>query len=38
MRIKGKEYRILKTYLDSYLVVSEIGFDTRTIPKLEIVK
>lgn len=38
MKIKGKEYRVLKTYIDSFLVISEFVFDYKVIPKLKIIK
>jgi len=38
MKISGKDYRILKTYSDSFLVISEIGFEYKVIPKLQIIK
>lgn len=37
LRIGKRGYRIIKEYLDSYLAVSEIGFDLKIIPKLKVI-
>ena len=37
-RIKGESYRVLIEYCDSYLAVSEIGFDYKVIPRLVRIK
>ena len=37
-KISKKGYRIVKEYLDSYLAVSEIGFDFKIIPKLKVIR
>lgn len=38
MKLKGKSYRIIKEFNDSFLVISEIGFIFKTIPKLVRIK
>lgn len=37
-RIKGESYRVIKEYCDSYLTVSEIGFNYKMIPRLVRIK
>lgn len=37
-RIKGENYRVLKEYYDSYLAISEVGFNYRMIPRLVRIK
>lgn len=38
LKIKGEGYRIIKEFSDSFLVISEIGFILKTIPKLVRIK
>lgn len=35
---RGKEYRVLVTFRDSYSTVSEDGFEYKVFPRFEVIK
>ena len=38
LKIKGEGYKIIKEFRDSFLTISEVGFNFKTIPKLVRIK
>lgn len=38
IKFRGKEYRVLVTFKDSYSTVSEEGFEYRVFPRLDVIK
>lgn len=37
-KIKGESYRVIREYCDSYLAISEVGFNLKMLPRLIIIK
>ncbi|WP_274596955.1 hypothetical protein [Clostridium beijerinckii] len=38
INIKKEAFKIIKEYNDAFLLISESGFNLKTIPKLQVIK
>ena len=38
LKLKGEEFKIIKEYFNSFLAISEFGFNLKRIPKLARIK